>query len=199
MSKHTETFRKCLVFPLLARDVPRPLFCSVFGTSQSGIVEKCTFLKTFKNQGQKQNCIFDIFALVFWGPETPIFIVFSRPQKGGVQVSSLEVTKMGFNYAPVSIYIYIYMPDDCWGDCVSKNGPVRGSPQSRFGDHAFSHYEKRHFRGKVWSQEKRPKTTNCTPNGPRGLFRRNTHLNLCTGQLGAKPLRQGVALIKIAT
>ena len=36
-----------------------------------------------------------------------------------------------------------------------------------------------------------------TPHGPRGLFCSNTHLNLCTGQLGAKPLRQGVALIKI--
>ena len=85
-----------------------PYFCSVFGTSQSGIVEKCTFLKTSKNQGQKKKCIIDIFALVFWGPETPIFIVFSRPQKSGVQLSSLEVTKMGFNYAPVSMHIYIY-------------------------------------------------------------------------------------------
>ena len=33
--------------------------------------------------------------------------MFSRPQKSGVQLSSLEVTEKGFNYAPVSIYIYI--------------------------------------------------------------------------------------------
>ena len=84
-------------------------FCSVFGTSQSGIVEKCTFLKTSKNQGQKKKVHYQHICLSFFGPETPIFIVFSMPQKSGVQLSSLEVTKMGFNYAPVSIYIYIYL------------------------------------------------------------------------------------------
>ena len=93
-----------------------------------------------------------------------------------------------FNYTS----IYIYMPDGCWGDRVSsKNGPVRGPPKSRFGDHAFSHYKNWYFRGKVRSQQERPEITNCTPHGPRGLFCRNTHLNLCTGQLGTKPLRQG--------
>ena len=43
------------------------------------------------------------------GHETPIFVVFRRPQKEGVQLSSLEATRGGFNYAPVSIYIYIYI------------------------------------------------------------------------------------------
>ena len=46
------------------------------------------------------------------GHETPIFVVFRRPQKEGVQLSSLEVTRGGFNYAPVSIYIYIYIMCD---------------------------------------------------------------------------------------
>ena len=34
--------------------------------------------------------------------------MFSRPQQDRVQLSSLQATKIGFNYAPVSIYIYIY-------------------------------------------------------------------------------------------
>ena len=34
-----------------------PYFCSVFGTSQRDIVEKCTFLKTSKNQGQKKSAL----------------------------------------------------------------------------------------------------------------------------------------------
>ena len=98
----------------------------------------------------------------------------------------------------VYIYIYTYGTVAGGGDRVSsKNRPVRGPPKSRFRDHAFSHYKNMQFRGKVWSRQKRLKIINCTPHGPRGQFCRNTHLNLCTEQLGAKPLRQGAALIKI--
>ena len=53
--------------------------------------------------------MFDIFERIFAGHETPIFIVFGRPTRIGVQLSSFEMTEKGFNYAPVSIYIYIYV------------------------------------------------------------------------------------------
>ena len=37
----------------------------------------------------------------------------------------------------IDIDLYIYMPDGRFGDhVVSKNGPVRGPPKSRFGAHA---------------------------------------------------------------
>ena len=91
-----------------------PYFCSVFSSSRSAIVQKCTFLKTSKNQGQKNKCSLRKICRSFVGPETPVFVVFSRPQKGRVQLNSLEATKIGFNYAPVSIYIYIYMPERHW-------------------------------------------------------------------------------------
>ena len=56
------------------------------------------FSETSKNQGQKKKLSFRHICLSFGGgPETPIFVVFSRPQKGGVQLSSLEVTNMGFD------------------------------------------------------------------------------------------------------
>ena len=70
-------------------------FYSVFGTSPSAIVEKCTFLKTSKPGTEKLS--FRHICLVFLGRETPICVVFSRPPKGGVQLSSLQVTKMGFD------------------------------------------------------------------------------------------------------
>ena len=80
-----------------------PYFYSVFWTSRSAIVKKCTFLKTSKNQGQRNKCSFRKICRSFGGPETPVFVVFSRPQKDRVQLSSFEATKIGFNYAPVSI------------------------------------------------------------------------------------------------
>ena len=101
--------------------------------------------------------------------------------------------------APEHIYIYIYMPDGCWGDrASSKNGPVRGPPKSRFGDHAFSHYKIGISEEKGGRSKKGQKSQIAPPMGQEVCFvETHTHLNLCTGQLGAKPLRQGVALIKI--
>ena len=43
----------------------------------------------------------------------------------------------------------------------------------------------------MWLQQKRPKITNCTPHGPRGLFCRNTHLNLCHGTVGCEASSTG--------
>ena len=94
---------------------------------------------------------------------------------------------------PILGYIYIYMPD---GRVSSKNGPVRGPPKSRFGDRAFSHYKKDISEEKCGNSKKGQKLQ-IAPTRPRALFCRNTHLNLCTGHLAAKPLWQGVALIKI--
>ena len=92
-------------------------------------------------------------------------------------------------YSLNPIFVYIYMPDGCQGDRVfSKTGRFGVHPKGRFGDRAFSHYKNRHFRGKVWQQQKRPKVTNCPLPEPRAQFCRNTRLNLCTGHLAAKPL-----------
>ena len=72
-------------------------FYSVFWTSRSAIVEKCTFLKTSKTRDREANAVFERFAAVLGGPETPFFVVFSRSPKDRVQLSSLEATKIGFN------------------------------------------------------------------------------------------------------
>ena len=74
-----------------------PYFCSVFWNSRSAIVEKRPFLKTSKNQGQRSKCIFRKIWSIFGGSETPVFVVFSRPQEDRVQLSSLEAPKIGFN------------------------------------------------------------------------------------------------------
>ena len=100
---------KITFFILLPRTSRNPYFYSVFDTSQSSVAKNALFWKPLKNRDRKKKCIFDIFERIFAGHKTPIFIVFGRPPKSGVQLSSLEMTEMGFNYAPVSIYIYIYM------------------------------------------------------------------------------------------
>ena len=84
-----------------------PIFVVFSGRHKAASSKNALFWKPLKTRDRKIKLFFDIFAFVFTGHETPIFIVLSRPQKSGVQLSSLEVTKMGFNYAPVSIYIYI--------------------------------------------------------------------------------------------
>ena len=84
------------------------------------------------------------------------------------------------------------------GDRVSsKNGRFGVHLKGRFGDRAFSHYKNRHFRGKAWQQQEKGQMSQIAPPEPRALFCRNTHLNLCTGHLAAKPLWLGVALIRI--
>ena len=97
------------------------------------------------------------------------------------------------------IYIYIYMCQTVAGGTVFLQKAGRfgvllkaGSGTTRFRTIKIGISEEKYCRSK-----KGPKITNCTPHGPRGLLCRNTHLNLCTGQLGAKPLRQGVALVKV--
>ena len=98
---------KITFFILLPRMSRNTYFYSVFDTSQSIVAKNALFWKPLKNRDRKK-CIFDIFERIFAGHETPNFIVFGRPPKSGVQLSSLEMTEMGFNYAPVSIYIYIH-------------------------------------------------------------------------------------------
>ena len=105
---HRDVSKKSTFFILLRLTSRNPYFYSVFDTSQSSIVKNALFWKPLKNRDRKKKCIFDIFERIFAGHETPIFIVFGRPPKSGVQLSSLEMTEMGFNYAPVSIYIYLY-------------------------------------------------------------------------------------------
>ena len=110
LSKHTETFCKFHVFPSFMRGVSETpsLLCFLDFTKRHRQKMHCSenLLTTWD---RKTNSVFERVAAVFGGPETPIFVVFSRPQKGRVQLSSLEATKIGFNYAPVSAYIYIYM------------------------------------------------------------------------------------------
>ena len=113
-----------------------------------------------------------------------------KQRKGGQPANSLA-------YIYIYIYIYICRTGARGTAFFQKTGRFGVHPKGRFGDRAFSHYKNRHFRGKVWQQQKRPKVTNCPLPEPRAQFCRNTHLNLCTGHLAAKPLWQGVALIKI--
>ena len=63
-------------FLLLRMTSRNPYFCSVFGTSRSGIVKNAFFWKPLKTRDRKKKCIFDIFERVFAGHETPIFVVF---------------------------------------------------------------------------------------------------------------------------
>ena len=72
-------------------------FYSVFGTSPDATAEKGTFPKPPKNQGQKKKLNFQHLCPFLGGHEAPMFVVFERPPKGWVQLSSLEVAKMGFN------------------------------------------------------------------------------------------------------
>ena len=105
LPKHTETFRKFHVFPPLVRRVyETPIFIVFSGLHEAPSSKKCTFLKTFKNQGQRNKCSFRKICRIFWGARNPVFVVFSRPQKDRVQLSSFEATKIGFNYAHVSTY-----------------------------------------------------------------------------------------------
>ena len=69
-------------FPSFTPESPNPYFCSVFGTSRSGIVEKCTFLKTSKNQGQKKKLHYRHICHHFLG--NPYFCsVFEASKKWG--------------------------------------------------------------------------------------------------------------------
>ena len=71
-------------FLLLRRTSRNPYFCSVFGTSGSGIVEKSTFLKTSKNQGQKKKVQYRHICLRFLGSRNPYFCsVFEASKKWG--------------------------------------------------------------------------------------------------------------------
>ena len=88
---------KILFFWLFRLTSRNPYFYSVFDTSPSSSVKNALFWKPLKNRDRKKKCIFDIFERIFAGHETPIFIVFGRPTIAGVQLSSLEMTSMGFN------------------------------------------------------------------------------------------------------
>ena len=88
---------KISFFVLLRPTSRNPYFYSVFDTSQSGILKNALFWKPLKNRDRKKKCIFDIFEHNFAGHETPIFVVFGRPTVTGVQLSSLEMTSLGFN------------------------------------------------------------------------------------------------------
>ena len=71
------------------------------------------------------------------------------------------------------------MPDGCQGDRVSsKSGAVRGPPKRRFGDRAFSSYKNRHFRGKVWQQQKKAKSHKLPPLSQELCFV-ETHTWIC--------------------
>ena len=43
------------------------------------------------------------------GLENPLFYSVFKGSENGVQLFTLEVPPMGFNYAPVGIYIYIHI------------------------------------------------------------------------------------------
>ena len=69
---------------ICASGLRNPYFYSVFGTSPSAIVEKCTYLKTSKNQGQKNKLSFRHICLAFFGSRNPYFCsVFEAPQRWG--------------------------------------------------------------------------------------------------------------------
>ena len=117
-------FANVSFFLLLRVKSRNPYFCSVFGMSRSGIVEKCTFLKTSKNHGQKQKLHFRHICLSFLGARNPEFVVFSRPQKGGVQLSSLSSwsDQNGVQLRTRKhIYIYISHKHTHWIHVTHKN------------------------------------------------------------------------------
>ena len=66
--------------------------------------------KTLKTRDREEDAFFERFGALSAGPETPVFVVFSRPPEDRVQLSSFEPPKIGFNYGPVSAYIYIFIP-----------------------------------------------------------------------------------------
>ena len=86
---------------------------------------------------------------------------------------------------------YRYVPDGrIWAGSGSTIKPVRGP-------HVFHTMKIGISEDKCGNSKKGQNVTNCPPNGWRALFCKNTNLNSCTAQLGANPLEQGVALIKI--
>ena len=95
--------------------------------------------------------------------------------------------------------MYICRTAGCGTALFRKPGRFGVHLKAGLGPTRVSHYENRHLRGKVWRLRnlKGQNVTSCPPHGARALFCRNTNLNLCTGLLGANPLWQGVALVKI--
>ena len=107
--KHTETSRKFHVFPaIMCRVSETPIFIVFSGLHEARSSKNALFWKTLKTRDREEDAFFERFGALSAGREIPVFVVFSRPPEDRVQLSSFEPPKIGFNYAPVSIYIYMF-------------------------------------------------------------------------------------------